>query len=709
MAAHRREDDERHARPDARSKATGAAVYTADIRREHMVHAAVVRSPFAHARIRAIDTSSAAAMPGVLGIFDASHVTDRPYGRRVRDVPVLARDEVRFVGEPVVAVVADTRPAAERAALRVVVDYEECPAVTTPEAALTPGAVAVHAAPWDYVGAACRPEWGINLQSWIQEGNADAAEEALDRAPIVHEATYTTPAVHQGYIEPQACVAEIDGSGKLHVWLTNKSPYRARAQLADCLGRRAEDIVLEPVVLGGDFGGKGSPGAAPLCAELARLVGRPVSLQLRYAEDLTATNPRHPARITVRIAADEDGHIRALTCHSVLDGGAYAGFKPVAGAAIHGVLAPPPYRVPAWFADARIAYTHTVPKGHMRAPGGPQLTFAIESAMDELAARLGLDPVELRRRNLLHSGDADAAGERWVEHRGAETLDAALAALVPAAAPALWRRGTGIALYGRATPTNGVTSLCLDETAGHRLRVEIPIVETGTGSHAVLRSLLGRELGFGPEEIDVVQVSTDELPRDSGAGGSRVTAALAFAADEAVKAWRENGERGPVRIALEESVGPPVGSYCVQIAQVAVDPETGELRVLELLSRIDVAEIVHPAAHQMQIDGGAVQGFGFACLEDLLEEDGQVWAANLGEFKLPSARDVPRLRTVLVPGGRGVGSANVKNIGESTTPPAAAAIANAVAQATGCRLRALPLRAEDIHAALAARPQPGPQ
>jgi CO/xanthine dehydrogenase Mo-binding subunit len=215
-----------------------------------------------------------------------------------------------------------------------------------------------------------------------------------------------------------------------------------------------------------------------------------------------------------------------------------------------------------------------------------------------------------------------------------------------------------------------------------------------------MRELIGRELGYEPDEIEVVQVSTDDLPQDPGAGGSRVTASIAMAVDTAVKAWRERLHDEPVTVVVNETGGPPVGSFSVQLAQVAVDPATGETKVLEVLSAIDVAEIINPKAHQMQVDGGTTQGFGFASLEDLDESEGQVWAANLGEFKIPSARDVPVYRTILVPGGRGVGTANVKNIGESTNPPTAAAIANAIANATGVRVRDLPLRAERVYFAM---------
>jgi CO/xanthine dehydrogenase Mo-binding subunit len=382
-----------------------------------------------------------------------------------------------------------------------------------------------------------------------------------------------------------------------------------------------------------------------------------------------------------------------------LDTGAYGGFTPNATGP-HSVTVAPSYRIPVYASEVTRVYTHTVPRGNMRAPGSPQGTFALESAMDELAEVAGLEPIEFRRRNLLRTGEADAGGRRWVEHRGEQTLAAAQAEFRRAEPPPGWLHGQGIAVYSRATATHARTSLRLVEDEAGFVRVETALIETGAGSHTVLRQLAVDQLGLDPSQVQILGVATDALPYDAGAGGSRVTAGLATAMDVAAKAWRNRLGAEPIVVEVDESTGPPVGSYVVQIAQVGVDPETGELKVLEILTVVDVAAIINPRAHQMQIDGGVVMGFGFACTEDLEEADGQVWAATLGEYRLPVAGDVPRLRTVLVPGGVGVGSANVKNIGESTTPPVAAAIANAVSDAIGVRMRQLPLTAERILAAV---------
>jgi CO/xanthine dehydrogenase Mo-binding subunit len=705
-------------RNDAWAKASGAARYVGDQNLPGMLHVALARSLVPHARIAGIDTKQAAAAPGVVGVFTAAHVNPATYGRAVRDVPILARDKVRFTGERIAAVVAETRRAADAAAALVDVTYDDLPAVFSAEDALAPDAPAVHDEAWAYPGAAVGESGGRNLQSHVVHGSPEAVEAAIAAARFTVDRTYSTRSVHQGYLEPQSCVAAFTG-GRLRIWATNKSPYRLRAQLAQCLDLAPDSIDIQPGPLGGDFGGKGSPMDIPLCAELARLTGRPVKLVLRYTEDLTATNPRHPARIRVRAGCDDDGRLTGISVRAVLNGGAYAGFKPLANASLHGIddctMA---YHVPALHTEAVITYTNTVPRGHMRSPGSPQSAFALESALDELAAEAGLAPAEIRRRNLVRPGAPSVSGKPWAEYRGAETLDAAAleqARLTDGAAPPGWRCGTGLALYAREAPGLGVTSVRLVPLPDGKVRAEIPIPETGTGSHTVVRNLLAAGLDVGQADVEVVHVATAELPGDQGVGASRVTVGMAAALDRAARAWRERRDPGEsVTIKSEPGAGqsgsapapPAVSSYCAQVARVAVDPATGQVKVLRIVNVVDVGRIVHPAGHQMQIDGGTVMGYGFACLEDLAEEDGQITAATLGEFKLPALADVPELRTVLVEGAEGVMPANVKPVGELTNVPVAAAIANAVADATGCRIRDLPITAEKVYWAMHAERRP---
>lgn len=691
------------ARIEGLAKASGSQIYTGDVRPAGLLHGAVVRSPFPHARIVEIDTAAARALPGVAVVLTAADIAPGALaGRQVRDIPVLARERVRYVGEPVAAVAADSRARAEEAVRLIRVEYEQLPAVFDAEAALEAGAPVVHDAPWEYPGAAVHQGDPKNLQSRAVWSGGGDVEVALAASAHRIELTLETPFAHQGYIEPQSCVVAPEADGTLRVWAANKSPYKLRSQLATCLGLDEARIRVEPIALGGDFGGKGSPMDVPLCTALALAGGRPVRMVRRYAEDLMATNPRHAARMRVRIGCDAEGRLTAVDLRCVFNGGAYGGFKPMGNVNLHGPHGTASsYRVPAIRIESLIAYTHTVPGGHRRSPGAPQVTFAVESAIDDLARQIGIDPFEFRRRNLLRTGDANPLGEHWLEARGVETLDAAVAALRPLPVPAGRRRGVGMAIYDRPTPV-GRTSLALRAEADGGVTVFVPIPETGTGAHTVVRAVVAHGLGIEPERVRLTHSSTSDLPHDEGVGGSRVTATMSVAARAAVDRFRELappvGERFVFN--FEPEAGRHITSFSVQIAQVAVDQETGQIQVLELISAHDVAQVINPESHRVQIEGGAAMGFGYACLEDLRVDEGRVTAANLGDYKLPSQRDVPPINIVLVPGGRGVGEENVKAIGEMSNVPVAGAVANAVRDAVGVRLRRLPLSADQVWEAL---------
>jgi CO/xanthine dehydrogenase Mo-binding subunit len=691
-------------RGDARAKATGATLYTADFDHSGALHVAVVRSDVPSGKIASVDRSAAEAVPGVVGVLLADDLPGVLCGRRVRDMPLIARGVIRYAGERVAVVVADTRAAAETAASLVEVDITELPAVFDPVDALDEAAPRVHEAPWSYPGAVVTEVMHPNLQSLVEAGDPDATAKRLSESAFSVEATYTIPSTKQGYLEPQAWLAVPQSDGSIRLRGTTKSPYRLREQVSTCLGLSPGELEVEPTPLGGDFGGKGAPGDAPLCVALARRFRRPVRLVLRSAEDLTATDARHPARVTVRIGCDPDGRLTAMSFDAVFAGGAYASHKPGVTVNLHGAVeAALGYKLPAWSTRSRVVYTNTVPKGHMRAPGATASVFAIESALDELAVRAGIDPAALRAANLLGDGDRDAYGHSWEQARGAQTLEAALAALVTSASvpvPAGWSSGTGITVYCRPTSAAS-TSLRLIPASDGSFVVEVPIPETGTGNHMVVRELLARALGVSADLVEVRQVATSQLPGDPGVGGSRVTVGMAVAVEELARRWAASEHDGAVEVESKASY-PPVLSYAAQIARVAVDPDTGQVKVLELLSAVDVARVVNPVAHQLQIDGGAVMGFGSAVMEDSLEQDGLVWAANLGELKLPCAADVPRLTTILLEGGLGIGDANVKSVGELTNVAVPAAVANAVANAVWVRVRDLPVSAEKVWHALQA-------
>jgi CO/xanthine dehydrogenase Mo-binding subunit len=688
-------------RIDARDKATGATRYSADIGVEGALHAAVVRSPFPRAAIAGIVTDEARASHGIVGAVTAEDLTAARCGRRVRDMPLLAGSVVRYTGEPVAVVLGTTRQLAAEAAVLVEVEYRELPPVLDPMTALGPSAPHVHEAPWEYSGAVVSRGAPANLQSEVVEGSLAAAQAALSCAAHVVAATYRTPAGHQGYLEPGCWTAIPAASGGVVLQGTTKAPYRLREVVAETLAIDVDAVAVEPAPIGGDFGGKGGVVDPTLCAALALWARRPVRMAHRSSEDLMATGARHAAIMEVRVGCDGDGRLVALIVDAVLDGGAYAGVKPIPSANLHGMAeAALGYKLQAFAIRSRIAYTNNVPKGHMRAPGAPQAVFAVESAIDELAQAAGLAPPELRRRSLLSDGDRDAYGRVWDEARGAPTLDAALGVDGHAPLTAGWRSGRGVAVYARPTAPPATTSLRLRPAADGSLVVEVPFPETGTGSHTLVGEELAAALDMDRDRIRVEQVSTASLLYDPGVGASRVTVGLTEAVHRLATAWRDSARDQPVMVRTDRSDDQPVLSYCAQAARVAVDPATGQVRVLELITAVDVANILRPRSHQLQLDGGAVMGFGFACLEDLLEDDGQVWAANLAEFRLPTAEDAPGLRTVLVVGGRGVGPANVKAVGELANVPVAAAVANAVNDAVAARVRQLPITAERVYWAM---------
>jgi carbon-monoxide dehydrogenase large subunit len=500
--------------------------------------------------------------------------------------------------------------------------------------------------------------------------------------------------------------------------------------------------------VGGDFGGKGSPMDIPLCLELSRQTGRPVQMTMRYAEELIAAAPRHASVIRVRVGVSRDGRLQAMDVHAVFNGGAYGAFRPNVN---FGARAASSYNIPAIRVVAERVYTNQVPGGNARAPGAPQFTFAVESMLDLVAREMGFDPVTFRRNNLLRDGEASPFGDHWPEVRAVATLDLAEESyrpVFPKDAPRTVRFGRGMAVYDRATHAAQRTSIRLRLQADGSIEVQVPVMETGTGSHTMIRRVVAAGLGLPLERVVIRYVDTAHLPYDSGVGGSRVTISASEAAHlgvlefrEALQremaqalgvpvhqvAWRTGGvgadtasgrtldltmlaARGvTVETVSDTGVGQHAGeheegvtSFCVQIAQVGVDVETGQVFLYEILSAHDVAEILEPVSHRSQIEGGVVMGIGYALREDLGIEEGRVTAPHLGDYKMSSMADTAGLRVELLQGGKGVGALHVKGIGELPNVPTAAAIANAVADAVGVRIDTLPITAEKVLRALSA-------
>ena len=730
-------------RVEGPAKVTGEARFTADILLPGMIWGKVLRSPLPHAKIVSINTREAEQMPGILAVLTAKDLPDLLTGRLVYDMPVLAIDRVRFIGEKVVVVAAEDPDMAEDALASIDVEYEEMPAVFDAHEAMNPEAPLLHP---DYRSYAHAPEKFFsdipNVHSHVTWELGDI-DKGFALAKQVFEHTFNTPAVHQGYIEPHASIVAIDPDGRVNVWLSNKMPVRARELLADVIELPEERIVVHLAQIGADFGGKGSLMDAPLCYHLAKRTGRPVKMVMSYTEELMAGNPRHPTSIFLRTGVTEDGQIVARQAKVVFNSGAYAAFKPVPFVNIPGAKdAAGVYGTPHIRIDAYSVYANCVPSGHFRAPGDLQVNFAVESSMDMIAEDLGLDRLEFRKQNLLKDGDWVPGGPQLKEVRVAETLAAAVKASSwnqPKSQP---NRGLGLAVSHRLIGTGEAnTQLTLKEDG--TIQVLTPVPEVGTGAHTILQQIVAETL-FLPLDQVRVETASEIFKTDSGSGASRVTyvggQVVQQAAGELMKLILAAGAKGlgcaenevvfeggrvvrsdsdgslslvevaklggdgksalRVKKLLNLSEGPPMTTFTAQVVELEVDSETGQIRLLDVVTAHDVGTIINPLGHQGQIEGGLLQGVGFGLLEELRIEDGQVSTLNLGDYKLPNIRDIPPLTTVLVEEELGPAPFHGKAIGESSITPTGAAIANAVYDAVGVRFHVLPINAEKVYWAL---------
>jgi len=735
---------------EGRAKVTGAAIFTADVILPEMIWGKILRSPLPHARIVSIDTSEAEQMPGVLAVLTAQDLPDTLTGRIVYDTPVLARDRVRFIGEKVAVVAAEDPDVAEDALSLIEVEYEELPAVFDAEEAMKPDAPLLHP---DYRAYLHAPEKFFsdipNVHSHVTWQVGDIAE-GFSQAQEVFEHTFNTHSQHQGFIETHASVVSVDSEGRAHLWITNKMPVRAQKLLADAVEIPQEQVVVHPVCIGGDFGGKGSLMDSPLCYHLSKRTGRPVKMVMTYTEELMAGNPRHPTTISLRTGVSAEGKVVARQARVVFDSGAYAGFKPVPLVNIPGAnAAAGVYGTPHVRIDAYSVYTNSVPRGHVRAPGDLQVTFAVESSMELIAEAMGIDPLEFRKRNLLQDGDVLPDGRRLEQVRIRETLEAAVEASSWGQPKAHPHVGRGVAASYRHIGTGEANAQMSLESDGI-VKVITPVPDTGTGAHSMLRKVVAETWPLTVEQVRV-EARPELFETDSGAGGSRVTyvvgqlvqemteelresvcrvaaAALGCQVDDVVFEAGQYAVKGSSDPALtlaqvaEAGSGKPelcirktqvnretpqVTTFTAQVVELEVDPETGQVKILDVVTSHDVGTIINPVSHQGQIDGGLIQGIGFGMIEEVVMEDGQVSTLHLGDYKLPNIKDIPPLTTVLVQEEIGPAPFQSKAIGESSITPVAAAIANAVYDAVGVRFYDMPITAEKIYWALKERDSHG--
>ena len=738
---------------DGAEKVTGRTRYLHDLELPRLAHGKILRARHPHARIRRVDTARAAALPGVLAVLTGADVEPHPFGF-AKDQPALKRGTVRCVRDEVAAVAAESAAIAEAALELIEVEYEELPAVFDPLEAVRPGAPLVHEA---------RATNHTDLRYQFSHGDVDRA--FAEAAAIVEgefRLNYVTPAC----LGTMVAIADWDADGRLTMWSTTQVPFLYQRDLAQALGITGDRIrVLQPPV-GGNFGrGLDLYPIDVIAALLARRARRPVKIEFERLEEFVACPTREPCTIRLRTAADAEGRLLARDCHVVIDNGAYVSWGSTTPYVMLSTVAGL-YRCPAVRFDTTIAYTNNPYSGSMRGYGNLESTFAVESQMDELASRLGLDPLEIRRRNVTRPGDVNPQGFVITSCAMGECLDAVAGAVDHGLPPveAGWRRGVGYAGMfhvgggARIYRSDGCGAIVKLDDFG-RVSLMTGASEIGQGSETVLAMIVAETLGVPLERIDVVNSDTAVKPWDVGAHASRTTfiagnaARLAaeklrgqllgmaaaeleapaerlraaegwiFVADEPERriAYDRAARAGHLRergqtLVAEAFYDPPTEmldkdlrgnvsatyGFAAQAAVLDVETATGVIRVRRIVSAHDVGKALNPLAAEGQIHGGIHMGLGYALSERLVVRDGQVLTASFMDYAVLKADDMPELVVRLIESGEAEGPFGAKGLGESGVIPVSAAVANAVKAAIGVRFTELPITPAAVHAALGA-------
>jgi CO/xanthine dehydrogenase Mo-binding subunit len=734
---------------DGPQKVTGVTAYGVDMTMPGALWLRLLRSPYPSARIVRVDVAKALAVPGVRAVLTGDDVRGMRTGVTYKDEPVLAWDVVRFAGEKVAAVTADDEETAARALALIEVEYEPLPALFDAREAALPDAKILHPEFSGYVDVEQLPVPSNVYCHKVQD--AGDLEAGFAEADVIVEQTYETPRSHQLYMEPHACLVAIDADGVAQVWATCQGPSANRDEVARVLGLRQDQVVFNVCELGGSYGGKTDATGVVLCYLLAKETGHPVKFVMDYAEELTAMNPRHPSSITIRAGVKRDGTLTAWHAKLYFATGAYAAYAPVpASGGLPVTYASGPYKTPNARIDSYQVYTNTVPCGWYRGPGSFQSVFACESHMDLIAAKLRMDPVELRLRNIIHDGGEMPIRRSWQPAASPDDpdyqpvrLEETLRAALSAAGYYETKTdgvGRGIALSYHGQLGGTAHAVVRVHPDGH-VAANVSTFAPGMGTYTIVAQVVAEELGVPVEAIEVRPWSTAEGPGDDGVAGdrgARVTTQAVHQACEDLKqrvrdlagevlGWADeilafeggavsaaNGERirlHELAARIEEPLmgrgdvdepfsGSPYTSFVAHIAEVAVDRETGHARLVRYTAAHETGVVLNPLGFHGQINGGVVHGVGQTFMEELPIVDGAVSTTSLLDYKIPTVADAPDLRTVILDSATGHGPYKVRGIGNNSISLVAPAVANAIADACGARLVSLPITAEAIYRTL---------
>ena len=730
---------------DSVARVTGAVDYMINLRLPNMLVGKIVRSQAPHAKLLKVDITNALQVPGVVAILTGEDLgVNAFYGVAIKDQGVVAVDRVRYVGEPIAAIAAESVEAAEEAALLIDIEYDELPSVFNAQEAIQAGAPALH------------DKFPNNIfkHAKLRHGDMDAAFAEADE---IFEDTFTSPVAQQASLEPHVSAAQWGGE-RLTIWTASQAPFMVRKALSEIFEIAPEAVRVIVPPLGGAYGGKGHIRIEPLVAAMARKTnGRPVKFVLSRAEEFV-TVTKHAASITLKTGVKRDGTFTARQVAIYWNGGAYADASPLLVPAGM-VRSVGPYRIPAVSVDSYGIYTNLPPAGAYRGAMSSQTTWAYESQMDIIARKMGWDPLEFRMKNLFVSGEHFATGEELHDVHFVECLEASAKglSLTPGPSPfgrgEKWKHGRGYAVMMKSTVATSKSQARLKLMDDGTVTLYTSTVEMGQGGHTTMAQITAESLGIPLSAIKIIGPDTAITPFDSTTSASRSTSMMGNAviaacgsmkkklfdlgaplletpidelrtedgyvvADEMSISFGDILKRNNLD-ALEESgeystslgidpetgqgVSTPHWHQGAGAAEVEVDIETGRVTILRYSAASFAGRVVNPRMAQLQNDGNVIFGLGPTLMEEIIYDGGQATNPNLADYAIPSIRDIPaELISVCIESDEG----GMHGIGEMTLPPVAPALANAIEDAAGVRIKDLPITAEKILRALKEKPEP---
>jgi len=727
-------------RVDAVDKATGAALFSADIVLPDMLHGKVLRSPVPHARITRLDTSKALALPGVTAIVTSADVPAMQNDDEILAPmnPTLAKKKVIFAGQPIAALAAVSREVAEEAIGLIEVEYENLPFVIDVLEAMKPEAPIIYPSLQSRNSRGKKGARG-NVFFSVENARGDV-ETGFREADIVLENTFRTQTVHQGFMELRAAMADVGRDGKITVWTDNQGIFKVRELVARFLALPLNRIKVMPVEVGGSFGGKEHQQLSPLCALLALKTGKPVKMVMTREEVLKATRPAPASVITLKTGVTRDGRITAMEATMIYDYGTSVGMPGLEAIFFGSITGFSPYRIPNFIIRCHDVLTNKAPSGPYRAPSAAQAAFAVESQVDLLARALAMDPIEFRLKNAVAEGDLMVNGAPYGRIGFKETLEKVKEHLATRGPVEGRNRGRGVAAGLWLTGCMG-SAAHINVNADGSIALVIGSTDV-SGTRTAFAQMVAEEFDVPLSDVTVVTGDTETAPFSIITAGSMTTRSMGKAVYRAcqdvkeqicrrgaAKLGEERGEveysAGRVRLKRTPEKGVPIADlvkedylspfagpitgtgagemmaeatpvFAVQATDVEVDRSTGKVMVLSSVIAQDAGVAVNPALVEGQMQGAVTQGIGWALSEEYLFRDGVMENATLLDYRMPTAADVPPIETLLVEVSSGLEPYGLRGVGEPPIVPGPAAMANAIHSATGVRLRQLPMTPEAV-------------